>query len=333
VEKPPVLRHFNIIKTMTTEIKKRLGWIKLYESIGKAGVVCLKCGITRPTLRKWLKRYKELGIAGLKEQSRRPHQIHTKVKEVDEERILDLRVKRKLGHRSISSEMKRLYDSSFSTATIYKVLKKHNKPYLKLKRQFRKRQHRYNRPIPGDRIQMDVCKIGPRLYQYTAIDDCSRFKVLQLFPQRTAHNTLLFIETIMEQMPFPIQRIQTDRGKEFFAFSVQEKLMEYGIKFRPIKPRSPHLNGKVERTQRTDLDEFYSTVDINDPDLDNLLSQWQFYYNWLRAHSSLKGKSPIDIVHSLSAKTPTWEEVGELYHSANEKLRVQNYWLECQLNK
>jgi len=74
-------------------------------------------------------------------------------------------------------------------------------------------------------------------------------------------------------MPFAIQRIQTDRGKEFFAYCFQERLMEYGIKFRPIKPRLPHLNGKVERTQRTDLDEFYSTVDINDPELPTLLSQ------------------------------------------------------------
>lgn len=114
---------------------------------------------------------------------------------------------------------------------------------------------------------------------------------------------------VIEQMPFPIQRIQTDRGLEFFAYSVQERLMEYGIKFRPVKPRSPHLNGKVERTQRTDLDEFYSTVDLKDPDLPNLLSQWQFHYNWFRTHSSLNGKTPMDIVTSLSDKTPFQEEV------------------------
>ena len=48
-------------------------------------------------------------------------------------------------------------------------------------------------------------------------------------------------------MPFPIQRFQTDRGREFFAVKVQERLKEYGIKFRPNKPASPHLNGKVER--------------------------------------------------------------------------------------
>lgn len=64
------------------------------------------------------------------------------------------------------------------------------------------------------------------------------------------------MERACEEMPFPIQRIQTDRGNEFFAYKVQELLMEWGIKFRPNKPASPHLNGKVERSQKTDLAEF-----------------------------------------------------------------------------
>jgi transposase InsO family protein len=60
----------------------------------------------------------------------------------------------------------------------------------------------------------------------------------------------------MERMPFRIQRIQTDRGQEFFVYEVQERLMEYGIKFRPIKPASPHLNGKyVELIYQTPLHE------------------------------------------------------------------------------
>lgn len=318
---------------MNNEVKKRLEWVKLYESIGVAGIVCLRCGISRPTLRKWIKRYKELGIDGLNEHSRRPHKIHTQITLEDEQRVLDLRDNRKLGHRSIANEMKRLYDRTLSTATIYKLLIRNNKQYLKLRRNYRKRLHRYNRPIPGDRVQMDVCKIAGKLYQYTAIDDCSRFKVVELFTRRTATNTLRFLETVIEQMPFPIQRIQTDRGKEFFAYTFQEKLMEYGIKFRPIKPRSPHLNGKVERTQRTDLDEFYSTIDIKAPDLPNLLSQWQFHYNWFRAHSSLKGKSPIQVVNDLADKTPVWDEVGSMYDPLKERIKVQNYWLDSKLHK
>ncbi|RKO68283.1 IS481 family transposase [Sphingobacterium puteale] len=318
---------------MKNEVKRRFEWVKHYEAIGNAGVVCLRCGITRPTLRKWVKRFKESGIDGLSGLSRRPHKIHQRITKEDEQRILELRTNRNLGHRSIASEMKRLYGVSILTATVHKILKKNNKQYLKLKRYYRKRQIRYNRPIPGDRVQMDVCKIAPGIYQYTAIDDCSRFKVLQLFPRRTATNTLRFLDTVLEQMPFAIQRIQTDRGKEFFAYSVQDRLMEWGIKFRPIKPGSPHLNGKVERTQRTDLDEFYSTVDIKDPDLPNLLSQWQFYYNWLRSDSSLTGRTPIQVINALSNKTPLWEEVGNMYDPSRERVRDQNYWIDCQLNK
>jgi transposase InsO family protein len=58
-------------------------------------------------------------------------------------------------------------------------------------------------------------------------------------------------------MRFPTQRVQSDRGGEFFAKRVQRWLMDHCIKFRPIPPRSPHLNGKVERLQLTDLQEFW----------------------------------------------------------------------------
>lgn len=80
----------------------------------------------------------------------------------------------------------------------------------------------------------------------------------------------------MEQFPFPIERIQTDRGLEFFAEKVQEKLMSLSIKFRPNKPGSPHLNGKVERSQKTDLEEFYAIADLSDfENLREELSAWQ----------------------------------------------------------
>ena len=95
------------------------------------------------------------------------------------------------------------------------------------------------------------------MYQYTAIDDCKRYRVLQIYKTRNAENTLDFLDQVIEEMPFPVQRIQTDRGMEFFAEKVQRRLMEYGIKFRPNKPGSPHLNGKVERSQKTDLEVNY----------------------------------------------------------------------------
>jgi transposase InsO family protein len=167
----------------------------------------------------------------------------------------------------------------------------------------KKDYQRYERPTPGDRVQMDTCKIAPGIYQYTAVDDCSRYRVLSVFKRRSAANTLLFLDQVLEEMPFPIQRIQTDRGTEFFAEKVQLKMMEYGIKFRPNKPGSPHLNGKVERSQRTDKEEFYSTIKLDLHELQTkTLPEWQHYYNWQRAHGSFKGKHRWMLFVSISTK-------------------------------
>jgi len=81
---------------------------------------------------------------------------------------------------------------------------------------------------------MDICKIAPGLYQYTAIDDCRRDQVLALFSQRNAESTLEFPE-----------KCQTNHVGKFFAQEVQKRLLDYRIKFRPTKPVSPQLNGKV----------------------------------------------------------------------------------------
>ena len=87
-----------------------------------------------------------------------------------------------------------------------------------------------------------------------------------------------FLDYVTEEIPFPIKRLQTDRGLKFFSVKVQEKLTELGIKFRPNKPGSPHLNGKVERSQKTDKTEFYPTIDLTSNNLDQLLAEWQHYY-------------------------------------------------------
>ena len=264
---------------MDKEIRQRLKWVRLYEECGDAGFVCRSCGISRPTSRKWWRRYQSHGVSGLASHSRRPHTSPgTKVGANEESLILSLRLERNLGARRIQSELKRLHDTSLGIATIHNILKRNE---VKAVRKFRRKVDyiRYEQPIPGDRIQMDTCKIGPGLYQYTSIDDCTRYRVLRLYSRRTAANTLEFLDCVIDEMPFPIQRIQTDRGREFFAVKVQERLKEYNIKFRPNKPASPHLNGKVERSQKTDKMEFYATVDIANANLDSLLAEWQHYYN------------------------------------------------------
>lgn len=111
-------------------------------------------------------------------------------------------------------------------------------------------------------------------------------------------------------------------------------MMYYGIKFRPVKPASPHLNSKVERSQKTDLEEFYATADLSDFDnLQKELGYWQFFYNWQRPHGFLGWKTPSHKVAELSKKTPIWDEVLEDYDPDKEHIQEQNYQYEMLLRK
>ena len=245
--------------------------------------------------------------------------------------ILDLRRTRSLCVKRLRNELIRQHDLQLSLDTIHRVLVRHGAQHFDQARLRRKGARQYSRPIPGDRVQMDVCKIAAGIYQYTAIDDCSRYKVLGVYPRRNAKSTLSFLERVVEEMPFPIQRIQTDRGLEFFAEDVQRRLMEWAIKFRPVPPRSPHLHGKVERTQRSDLEEFWATVDPKATDIEDRLAEWQHFWNWDRLHMALGGNAPIDHICDRLAKTPLADEVEARYDLRREKIRVADYRVDMAL--
>ena len=296
------------------DARARLGWIRLYEEVGNAGIVCRRCGISRPTLRKWWRRYRAEGVAGLEARSHRPHRSPgRKVFAEQEAPILRLRRERRLGVKMLRNEPARRHGLRLALDTIHKVLVRHGENRLKQPRLKRKGAKRCSRPVPGDRVQMDTCKIAPGLYQYAAIDDCSRWQVLGLYPRRTAANTLAFLDRVAAGMPFPVQRVQTDRGQEFFAYEVQDRLRDRRVKFRPDRPRAPHLNGKVERVQRTALEEFWSTVDPRDPDLAARLEEWRAFYNHHRSHSALGGGTPAERIAELAPKIPTPEAVRAAY--------------------
>jgi transposase InsO family protein len=180
------------------------------------------------------------------------------------------------------------------------------------------------------RNRADTIKIAPGLYQYTAIDDCTLVMVLGLYPRRTAANAVDFLDYVLGQVRFPIQRIQTDRGKEFTSYKFQEKLAEYRIKWRPTRPRSPHLNGKVERVQKTCLDELYATLDLDALEEEELLDEleaWQDHFNWNRVHGTL-GQAPMEKLLDLWDRIPDWEEVVADYDPRAEHWRSQMLALE-----
>jgi Integrase core domain len=121
---------------------------------------------------------------------------------------------------------------------------------------------------------------GRRVAHNPTASTCSRYLVAGISARRTAAAALIFLDQVLEELPFPIQRLQTDRGTEFFAEEVQRRLIS------PIPLRSPHLNGKVERVQRTILEEFWATVNSKGSDIADRLAEWVHHYNPASSHPS-----------------------------------------------
>lgn len=133
-------------------------------------------------------------------------------------------------------------------------------------------------------------------------------RVLALYSGRTAVNAAHFMrEHLLKELPFQIQRIQSDRGGEFMGMEFQDVLHEQHINFRPNRPRAPHLNGRVKRSQRTDRMKFWATVDLKRPrEQREQLAAWQNFYNGERTHSSLNTKPAPPKVQQL---VPTHRQV------------------------
>jgi len=141
-----------------------------------------------------------------------------------------------------------------------------------------------------------------RRFQYTAIDDATRIRALQVYDRHTQKNAIAFVDYVIEKFPFRIHTVRTDRGHEFqalFHWHVEDK----GMRHVYIKPRSPQLNGKVERSHRTDAEEFYQLLSYTDDvDLNGKLRAWERFYNYDRLHSAFNGKTPYEALKNTLTK-------------------------------
>lgn len=315
------------------KIRARKNWLKIYTESGSVTQTSLRCGIARSTAHRWIKRYKEEGEAGLSDKSRRPKTLaNIKVSDELEHLILDLRAKKKWDAGRISTHLLRK-DIKLSTMTVWRVLSKHNvKPIAR--RRKKSDYKRYSKAIPGERVQLVVTKLRPGAYQFTPIDDCTRMKAIRIYPNKKSKNSIHFLGEILDTFEFPIQRIQTDWGTEFFNEAFQCELHEHFIKYRPVKPRSPHLNGKVESTQQTDKAEFWSLFDLSTKglNLSALAMEWQKFYNHKWPHSSLNGKTPYEKLQEVGHLIPIQPDVTGTFWESDERIIPRN-WHYLKLTK
>jgi len=148
---------------------------------------------------------------------------------------------------------------------------------------------------PGDLVEVDTLDVRPLpgvvLKHFTAWD------VVEVDNKATSFTAVGFLESLAKRMPFPIKALQVDGGSEFQA-AFEEACQERGIRLFVLPPRSPKLNGHVERAQRTHAEEFYEVVDfpLEITALNQSLLAWEHTYNTIRPHQALDGKTPMEYI-------------------------------------
>lgn len=274
--------------------------------------------VSRPTVYKWVRRYLEEGVDGLNDRSSAPHRRPQALAPRDVEAILELRRRLRQGPHRIGYALGR------PRSTVYGVLRRHGLARLDhLDRPTARPIRRYERERPGELIHVDVKKLGrippgggwrllgrrPRTmqdrrrrlgydYLHVAIDDHSRFAVVEVHPDERAGTVAGFITrtcAAFEAVGVRVERIMTDNAWCYArSTTVRGVLERLGVRHILIPPRRPQLNGKVERFNRTLLEEWaYVRLYRSNEERIATLSGWLDTYNRERPHTALGGKPPV----------------------------------------
>ena len=154
---------------------------------------------------------------------------------------------------------------------------------------------------PGDLVQLDTLDLRPLpgvvLKQFTARDVVSRWDVLTVGTQATAAAATRFLDDLRARSPFPIRALQVDGGSEFMA-GFEQACQQRGIRLFVLPPRSPKLNGCVERANRTHTEEFWECYD-GDLDVASAraaLLAWKHRYNTYRPHQARGYLTPLQFL-------------------------------------
>lgn len=288
------------------DIRRKLRILDHVKKIVNIRKTCRYFGVSRAIFYRWRDAYDQFGEERLINKKPCPENRTLRMPVEVEEKILYIRKNYHLGPDRITFYLKRYHDITVSGSGVYRALKRHG--YNRLPRNAKRRTVqtvRYEKQVPGHHIQVDVKFLifpqsnGTKIkrFQYTAIDDATRIRALKVYERHNQQNAIDFIDYVINKFPFRIQTVRTDNGHEFqskFHWHVEDQ----GIRHVYIKPGTPRLNGKVERSHRTDKkEEFYQLLSYNgDVDLKEKLNEWEVFYNYQRPHGAFKGKTPYEIL-------------------------------------
>ena len=268
------------MNSITQNIKFKQSVIK-YSYKNGVTAASLQYKVPRKTIYRWRERY-DGTLASLVNKSRRPHRSPRAHTQQEIKLIKDYKNKNKDTGLVVLWVKLRKAGYTRSVTSLYRVMIKIGiyKKAPSKKKVYEPKAYQ-QMTYPGQRVQVDVkyvpmkClteelrKMGERYYQYTAIDEYTRLRVLWFAKEHSTYESSKFAEIIKKKFPFKIEEIQTDNGFEFtnrlsYNTSIrskktmfERKLEELGIKHKLIKPYTPRHNGKVERSHRKDQERFY----------------------------------------------------------------------------
>lgn len=262
--------------------------------------------VSKSTYYHWKKKYRKGGFKELLRQAPDRSKDPRRVPQETIDLVLKLRKEQKIGSKRIVWYLERYHGITVSESSVTRILTKNGMARLKPGTPKRRlHSKRYNKKSPGHHVQIDVkinifIRDGKKIkrFQYTAIDDATRIRALKIYDRHTQANAIDFVDYVIKLFPFRINNNRTDNGHEFQA-KFHWHVEDLGMKHSYIKPGTPQLNGKVERSHRTDRKEFYQLLEYtNDVDLNRKLKDWENFYNYHRPHGAHDGKTPYEKLKS-----------------------------------
>ena len=280
--------------------------------------------VSATTAKRWADRYRDLGEAGMGDRSSRPHHSPRRTPTRTERRIIKVRVLRRWGPARIAFLLR------LNPATVHRVLTRYKLARLAhLDRATGQVIRRYEHAAPGDLVHVDIKKLGNipdggghktlgrqagrknrtgagYSYLHNAVDDHSRLAYSEILTDEKQETATAFwtrAQHFFAQAGITVQRVLTDNGACYRSRTWRDTLTAAGITHKRTRPYRPQTNGKVERFNRTLLDEWaYARPYRTEQERRDAYPRWLHTYNHHRGHTALKGQPPASRVTNLTGQ-------------------------------
>lgn len=314
----PVLKgvlRLKLAPELSREAGRRLKWFDYYERCGhNARLTCRHFDISPQTFYRWKRRYVPSHLETLEDRSHRPRHVRQPTYSVElVETVVSLREKYPRWGKNKLVILLQAEGYQVSASTVGRILRyakgrgmlKEPIPnYVSARKRLRKRPYAIRKPREyearqgGDIVQLDTLDLRPLpgvvLKHFTAHDVVSKWNVVSVHQRASAATAAHFLDILKDRMPFTVRAIQVDGGSEFESV-FENACLKRGIRLFVLPPRSPKLNGGVERAHRTHTEEFYEVTNSSFElaELRQELLEWETTYNTVRPHQALGYLTPL----------------------------------------